>query len=73
MCGREGLRGYTNQKAVLADRFPLEIPPVLFPVGKYDYENAKSSVQLLFAASWKTKFHHLLCLIGLAVKKKFSK
>lgn len=73
MCGRDGLRGYTNQKAVLADRFPIEIPPVLFPVGKYDYENAKSSVQLLFAAGLKTKLHHLLRLVVLSVKKKFAK
>ncbi len=72
MCGREGLRGYTNQKAVLADRFPIEIPPVLFPVGKYDYENAKSSIQLLFAASWKTKLKHLVRVTALSIKKKIS-
>jgi acyl-CoA reductase-like NAD-dependent aldehyde dehydrogenase len=72
MGGREGLRGYTNQKAVLADRFPLEIPPKLFPVGKYDYDSAKSSVNLLFADGMTTKLKHLLRLLVLGIKQKFS-
>ncbi len=68
MNGREGLRAYTNQKAVLSDRFPLEFPPKLFPVRAGDYETAKSTIHLLFAPSLRTRLAHLVRLIKLSLK-----
>lgn len=70
MCGREGLRGYTNQKAVLSDRFPLlEIPPVLFPVQENDYEKTKNTVKMLFSSRLGDKLRSLIQLIKLSISK----
>lgn len=63
MNGRDGLRAYTTPKAVMKDRFPIEIPPKLYPVGKHDYAKAAASTRLLFSASWKEKLRNLLLLI----------
>ncbi len=71
MNGRDGLRAYTTPKAVLADRFPLEIPPKLFPVGSSDYDSAKASIRLLFGSGITYKFKHLLGLIAISIKSKF--
>jgi acyl-CoA reductase-like NAD-dependent aldehyde dehydrogenase len=68
MNGRDGLRAYTCPKAVLSDRFPVEIPPKLFPVKPVDYEVAKSSAYLLFAPGLGVKIKHLLRVIGLSIK-----
>ena len=72
MNGRDGLRAYTNQKAILADRLSLEIAPKLFPVAANDYESAKSTVQLLFAPSLKMKMLHLYRLAKISIKSAFS-
>lgn len=66
MNGRDGLRSYTNQKAVLTDRFPISIPPKLFPVGPKDYDQAKATVRLMFASDITVRFRSLLALIKLA-------
>lgn len=70
MNGREGLRAYTNQKAVLVDRFSFELPPALFPIKPGDYESAKATVNLMFASGIKRKLVSILTLIRLAVFKK---
>ncbi|HET8705235.1 MAG TPA: aldehyde dehydrogenase family protein, partial [Pseudomonadales bacterium] len=70
MNGRDGLRAYTNQKAVLVDRFSIEIPPVLFPVKPGDYESAKATVNLIFASGAGKKLKALMTLIRLAIFKK---
>ena len=72
MNGREGLRAYTTPKAILADRFPLEIPPKLFPVKPLDYEKSKASLQLLFKRSMKDKIKALLKVIGISIKAIFK-
>ena len=69
MNGRDGLRAYTNQKAVLSDRFPLEFPPKLFPVRPNDYETAKSTIHLLFAPRLSTRLAHLFRLLRLSCKR----
>jgi acyl-CoA reductase-like NAD-dependent aldehyde dehydrogenase len=46
--GREGLRGLTNPKAVLEDRFPLHFPAKVYPVGPHDYARARAAMQLLY-------------------------
>lgn len=63
MNGREGLRAYTTPKAVMRDRFPLEIPPKLYPVGKSDYAKALASTRMLFSPRWQEKLKNLLLVI----------
>jgi acyl-CoA reductase-like NAD-dependent aldehyde dehydrogenase len=63
MNGRDGLRAYTNAKAVLTDRFPFQIPPKLYPVKPGDYASARSSIRLLFARGWRGKLAALLALL----------
>ncbi|MBQ0795200.1 aldehyde dehydrogenase family protein [Zhongshania sp.] len=69
MNGRDGLRAYTNQKAVLSDRFPFEIPPKLFPVGASDYDVALASTRMMFSNGLIQKLKHLCKLISLSLKK----
>jgi len=64
MNGRDGLRAYTNAKAVLTDRFPISIPPKLYPVKPGDYARARSSIRLMFARRWRDKFKALISLLG---------
>ena len=72
MNGRDGLRAYTNHKAVLVDRFSIEIPPKLYPVGKYDYQAARASIELLFRKSLATRAKQLLTLGWLQILKRFK-
>ena len=73
MNGRDGLRAYTTPKAILADRFPLEIPPELFPVGPKDYDSAKASMRLLFGSGIGYKFKHLMVLAWVSLVAKLKK
>ncbi len=63
MNGRDGLRAYTNAKAVLTDRFWFQVPPKLYPVKPGDYEKARSSIRLLFARRWTDKLKALISLV----------
>jgi acyl-CoA reductase-like NAD-dependent aldehyde dehydrogenase len=63
MNGRDGLRAYTNAKAVLSDRFPFQVPPKLYPVKPGDYAKARSTIRLLFARRWRDKLSALLSLL----------
>jgi acyl-CoA reductase-like NAD-dependent aldehyde dehydrogenase len=72
MNGRDGLRAYTTPKAILGDRFPLEIPPQLFPVGAKDYESAKASIRLLFGSGPRYRFRSLMQLMRVSIQAKFS-
>ncbi len=63
MNGRDGLRAYTNAKAVLSDRYPLQVPPKLYPVRVGDYEKARASIRLLFARRWRDKLKALISLM----------
>lgn len=67
MNGRDGLRAYTNAKAVLTDRFGFQIPPKLYPVGPKDYAKARASIRMLFSRSWRSKFSNLISLIRLSL------
>lgn len=69
MNGRDGLRAYTNPKAVLSDRFSIEIPPRLYPVGRNDYASAGATVRLLFSPKWSQKLKSLALLIKLSLFK----
>ncbi|MFI0546634.1 MAG: aldehyde dehydrogenase family protein, partial [Brachymonas sp.] len=60
MNGRDGLRGYTNPKAVLKDRFwNLGVVPKLYPVKDADYVQARRMIRLMFAPSWLQKLRFL--------------
>lgn len=63
MNGRDGLRAYTNAKAVLTDRFPFQIPPKLYPVKPGDYEKARNTIQLMFSPSLRGKISALFRLV----------
>lgn len=49
MNGRDGLRSYTNAKAVLTDRLPFAVPPKLFPVTPGAYAKARHTIRFLYA------------------------
>lgn len=72
MNGRDGLRAYTNPKAVLTDRLPIGFPAKLYPVGASDYLQARHGLRLLFSDRWRDKWASLRALIGMALKKKGS-
>ena len=67
MNGRDGLRAYTNARAVLTDRFPFRIPPKLFPVKTGDYEKARASIHLLYARRWQDRLSNLITLLRLSL------
>lgn len=69
MNGRDGLRAYTNHKAVLVDRFPIEIPPKLYPVGPHDYDAAKRMIQMLYAPTFRSKFAAFGQLVLVTLRK----
>lgn len=63
MNGRDGLRAYTNAKAVLVDRFPFQVPPKLYPVKPGDYAQARDTVRLMFGRGIGNKLGVLLRLV----------
>lgn len=46
--GREGLRAFTNVKAVLEDRLPFHQPARLYPVGRHDYDVARAVIRTVY-------------------------
>ncbi len=72
MNGRDGLRAYTTPKAILTDRFPLEIPPELFPVSSHDYEISKNSMRLLFGRGIGLKITSLFHIIKFSIQSRFE-
>ena len=65
MNGRDGLRGYTNPKALLKDRFwNLGVVPRLYPVQAGDYVQARRMIRLMFAAGLLQKLHYLRAQAG---------
>jgi hypothetical protein len=64
MNGRDGLRAYTNAKAVLTDRFPFQIPPKLYPVNPGDYAKALATIRLMFSRRWRDRLGALFSLMG---------
>ena len=55
MNGRDGLRSFTNPRAVLDDRFPINPPAKLYPVKDNDYAQVKASVQLVYSRGLRAK------------------
>lgn len=70
MNGRDGLRAYTNQKAVLKDRFGWGVPPKLFPVQPGDYDAGRETVRLMFSRSWGQKLLSLFRLARLSMTNR---
>ncbi len=67
MNGRDGLRAYTNARAVLSDRFGFHVPPKLYPVGPLDYAKAREGIRLLYARGWGARLRSLVSLIRLGL------
>ena len=60
MNGRDGLRAYTNPKALLQDKFfGLGIVPRLYPVKTGDYAQARKTIRLLMARGFWNKLRYL--------------
>ena len=60
MSGRDGLRAYTNPKAVLSDRiWGLAPAPVIFPVKAGDYVKARKMIRLMLAPGLLQKLKFL--------------
>lgn len=63
MNGREGLRSFTNRRAVLDDRFPLNMPAAVFPVEPGGYEKVKGSVRFMYARGLAAKLAGLRAML----------
>lgn len=63
MNGREGLRSYTNAKAVLTDRLPFAVPPKLFPVTPKAYARARHTIRFLYARGIRARLGALAGLL----------
>lgn len=68
MNGRDGLRAYTNHKAVLSDRLPLNVPPKLYPVQPGDFQAALNTVRFLYSGSLRARLSALVRLIVTKIK-----
>jgi acyl-CoA reductase-like NAD-dependent aldehyde dehydrogenase len=53
--GREGLRGCTNIKAVLTDRWPIHMPAKLYPVGRWDYDVTRGVLRSIYGRGLSAK------------------
>lgn len=70
MNGRDGLRDFTNAKAVLKDRFGFGFPARLYPVGPDDYAKARHMVRLLFSSQWSAKLSALRGMLRLTFQSR---
>ncbi len=64
MNGRDGLRAFTNPRAVLDDRVALHQPNKVFPVGDADYETFKAVVRTLYGRGAGAKARGVKALIA---------
>jgi acyl-CoA reductase-like NAD-dependent aldehyde dehydrogenase len=55
MNGREGLRACCNQKAVVADRFPIHFANQLYPVGPRTYSTMRNAIRLIYSRGWASR------------------
>jgi acyl-CoA reductase-like NAD-dependent aldehyde dehydrogenase len=63
MNGRDGLRAYTNAKAVLTDRFAFSVVPKLYPVKPGDYAKARHTIRFLFSRTLRDRLSSLVALL----------
>lgn len=62
--GREGLRGCTNKKAILEDRFPgLHFPAKVYPVKEGVYDLVRGAVQAIYQPTMKGRARAVLGLV----------
>lgn len=55
MNGRDGLRAFTQARAVLDDRFPFSVPARAFPVRKGDLERTKAALRILYGRGFQPR------------------
>lgn len=70
MNGRDGLRSYTNAKAVLTDRFGFSVLPKLYPIGPDVYAKARSSIRMLYSRRFSERMAALWSLIRLSLLRR---
>jgi acyl-CoA reductase-like NAD-dependent aldehyde dehydrogenase len=69
MNGREGLRSFTNPRAVLEDRFPFSVPARVMPVDDDTYETQRVAMRAVYGRSlWE----RLSAALNLAKSKLFQ-
>lgn len=61
--GRDGLRAFTDPKAVLEDRFPLHVAAKVFPVGERASDAARDVLRVIYAPGLKQKARALRGLL----------
>ncbi len=64
MNGRDGLRSLCNVKAVLDDRFSLNIPSKVYPVSEKVYSTVHNFVKLMYGTNWGKRFEGIRGLIA---------
>ncbi len=62
MNGRDGLRSMCNIKAVVDDRFPINQPNRIFPVGKKDYGVFSGVIELIYGKGLAQRWRGFLKL-----------
>jgi hypothetical protein len=67
--GRDGLRALCEARAVLEDRFPLNFPTKIYPIGDGDYERTRHVVELLYGPDLGRKLRGLKGLVSGAFRK----
>ena len=70
MNGREGLRSFTNQRAVLDDRFPINPATVVYPVKPHTYNQVKGSVQMIYGRGFRARLAGLKMLLAAMFGRK---
>ena len=66
MNGREGLRSFTNQRAVLDDRLPIHAASVVYPVKRNTYATFKATVEVIYGRGLGQKIAGLKALVAAA-------
>lgn len=64
MNGRDGLRSLCNVKAVLDDRFKINIPNKVYPVTDGTYPMVSNVVKLMYGRGWAMRFKGIKGLIA---------
>lgn len=63
MNGREGLRSFTNQRAVLDDRLPINPATVIYPTTRGSYEQVKGTLDVLYGRGLGARWRGLRTLL----------
>ena len=65
--GEMGIRAHCNAKAVVTDRFPIHVPPALYPVRAGDAERLRAVIGTLYGRGLGRKLRALASLVRAAL------